>query len=59
MAKTCTASIGPAPLRRLSYAEYQATTPDLRCERDPERSAARRRRHQRRRPLLPRRNVRG
>jgi hypothetical protein len=28
-AKTCTPSIAPAPLRRLSYAEYQATTKDL------------------------------
>jgi hypothetical protein len=29
MAKTCTPSIAPSPLRRLSYAEYQATTKDL------------------------------
>jgi hypothetical protein len=28
-AKTCMPSIAPAPLRRLSYAEYQATTTDL------------------------------
>jgi hypothetical protein len=28
-ARTCTPSIAPAPLRRLSYAEYQATTKDL------------------------------
>jgi hypothetical protein len=28
-AKACTPSIAPAPLRRLSYAEYQATTTDL------------------------------
>jgi hypothetical protein len=28
-AKACTPSIAPAPLRRLSYAEYQATTADL------------------------------
>ena len=28
-AKACMPSIAPAPLRRLSYAEYQATTTDL------------------------------
>jgi hypothetical protein len=28
-AKTCAPAIAPAPLRRLSYAEYQATTTDL------------------------------
>ncbi|HVU52084.1 MAG TPA: DUF1592 domain-containing protein, partial [Polyangia bacterium] len=28
-AKSCVPSIAPAPLRRLSYAEYQATTTDL------------------------------
>jgi Protein of unknown function (DUF1592)/Protein of unknown function (DUF1588)/Protein of unknown function (DUF1595)/Protein of unknown function (DUF1585)/Protein of unknown function (DUF1587) len=28
-AKTCVPSIAPAPVRRLSYAEYQATTKDL------------------------------